>query len=1364
MPVVWCTDPNSVNSQPTAFALHGIQLQGNVTEKQVMALRELVNAAAEGRLILPSDGTFVLLDSGISIESSILGSAGKKENSKDLNHKDCDKENSAALNKSEDKQKNTYILMPVTPSHANSKCSNEHAVNSNNNSCSAIMQNEAEKALKFNAPNNEEQADENILYEFLCCAKCMNEMYAARERSTTSSPSSPVSISSNAHRARYLSCSSVGSISNCPYAAQPELRDARHQSSILQRYLKTCSNRILSENQRNNNFKVNELPQNNPLYAVASKYTQKYHRKHCNVLARKRQHYHKLPMQSVKIFHNRNTPSAGSNSNSLATTPTTTTAVLNKTEQSLGEQKSNSNLLTVVKANPLPLYATVNKNSNNSKLAQSSIKDIERGRHVSVMSAVPSPYTMLANNQQNKCHCNASANASSACPPIINSNEQKPSSRQRKFGAVTGGLQDSLHSARILINSKAYEFEELALQVKPSTSQVETAIKNCDDNSDRDLITFEEIANNSQNCDNLANCQTAADTLDLLCQPNPETVEAELPLAQARSNNSSRKTSFDSTCTISSMDSGFMDMQNKLDNSGQTNNASPDANAPNSLEQLFSNACSNNRECSSNEGGEKIARLNYKECLTQSRNRRKSYEEFKALHAAAAQVLAANNSNSQVMRKNQNLKCSKVKQEMKENENSNESTPGLTVEQQQQTTPTSLIAVDALDFLGNLGVNLQSKPDCQSNQLESTTTTITTSSEMDISIPAVAGNSSSSSTLKQTTCAVNTSLDQALTTTEILRKNSDYLAKILDNKLTMNGKEKEKAHIRRKSYEEFKRLVKEAAGAEELSETTQSPFKRQNSRQRKSLNAFMQMRRSLSKQETASNAIDLVVMQNSLSLPPLGSSNGANSSKNSAYKRNFKIYDKLVYGTIYDIIQRKNDIYNLTYQKYDKYMTYGTIYEILHRKSSQTCTAAGAELFQRKSLSAIMEKEKEKEKDDKNCKATKEKLTKTAGNKSELIYDIIQKQQQQQQQQQKNLTVQSLKESTTRKYGTIYDILQGEKLDSIETASGLQQKGKNRFKVSKIDETDAKIKSKNENTSEINTETTAAAVSNSSENLNKTTEYCEPSKATAKAMKPNKMRRLSNILSYKVNTSALPKLTKTQESSAEEQKKESPTANEKYKIPSCNLIPFDSEELYSRIVAQHRALVHNNNHKSYSQQTSPNAIVKSNSLDAISSSVALTPPATPSPPRPRRSLKQQHHCPLHGNTKKLSLDHTSVSNKSEDLPQRRWSANQMLPSSITTIATTKCKCAESSNILAATEKCCSTLLANCSEQLNNKCDQCLLCVKCFNTHHSCTTNCNSNETTTTATTANTLAVKSNKKGKSRRLSEFTRGEFLNEKL
>ncbi|KXJ80415.1 hypothetical protein RP20_CCG025128 [Aedes albopictus] len=42
MPVVWCTDPNS-SEKRQPFALQGIQLQGNITEKHVLAMKELIS-------------------------------------------------------------------------------------------------------------------------------------------------------------------------------------------------------------------------------------------------------------------------------------------------------------------------------------------------------------------------------------------------------------------------------------------------------------------------------------------------------------------------------------------------------------------------------------------------------------------------------------------------------------------------------------------------------------------------------------------------------------------------------------------------------------------------------------------------------------------------------------------------------------------------------------------------------------------------------------------------------------------------------------------------------------------------------------------------------------------------------------------------------------------------------------------------------------------------------------------------------------------------------------------------------------------------------------------------------------------------
>lgn len=118
MPVVWCSDPNSTNNKPTAFALQGIQLQGNITEQHVLALRQLINAASEGRLLLPTEGGVLLLDCGIGVGSLIVQKQDVIETIEIVEEK--------------------IVVQPPPPPPTPFK-------------------------------------DYEILYEFLCCAKCMND-------------------------------------------------------------------------------------------------------------------------------------------------------------------------------------------------------------------------------------------------------------------------------------------------------------------------------------------------------------------------------------------------------------------------------------------------------------------------------------------------------------------------------------------------------------------------------------------------------------------------------------------------------------------------------------------------------------------------------------------------------------------------------------------------------------------------------------------------------------------------------------------------------------------------------------------------------------------------------------------------------------------------------------------------------------------------------------------------------------------------------------------------------------------------------------------------------------------------------------
>lgn len=132
MPVVWCSDPNSNSKKPTAFALQGIQLQGNLSEQHVLAVRELISAAAEGRLLLPSDGGIVLLDCGVGVGSVIIQDSYNPE-------QESNKENVAGVVQQKPELHN--IDNGVT----------------------------RKEFTEFGHLKNE------ILYEFLCCARCTNE-------------------------------------------------------------------------------------------------------------------------------------------------------------------------------------------------------------------------------------------------------------------------------------------------------------------------------------------------------------------------------------------------------------------------------------------------------------------------------------------------------------------------------------------------------------------------------------------------------------------------------------------------------------------------------------------------------------------------------------------------------------------------------------------------------------------------------------------------------------------------------------------------------------------------------------------------------------------------------------------------------------------------------------------------------------------------------------------------------------------------------------------------------------------------------------------------------------------------------------
>ncbi|XP_055918969.1 uncharacterized protein LOC129951006 [Eupeodes corollae] len=1077
MPVVWCTDPNSVNNKPTAFALHGIQLQGNVTEKQVLALRELVNAAAEGRLILPSDGTFVLLDSGISIESSIVKSATQSAKSEDADANDkenIDSHHHGAEHHQSQKSvlplkqpnKNTYILMPVTSSSSNNVDQSVPPPLPPAGSKLSAKPPDLEPKYSSDGCDNgmETTSTDDILYEFLCCAKCMNDNYS---RCPTNSLSSSTKMNS---------------------------------AIMLQRYLKTCSRSCKADQEHD------------PIYTIANKYSKQRQKRHLNIaVARNKQKFGKSSQLKFHIHNGK---------------------VLHHQHHSAGLQ----NALKM----EFPIYATVNKQQCKSEQLQAIVEspcqrcsqsDIDR------IFTIQEDATISNDAQQ----------------PICDSNET----------------------------------------VNPSNVQQPDLIIFDDDDAVQAPIAEEE--------------HILSESISRLV-----TIDEEEKPADNNSNGSSRKTSFDSTCTISSMDSGFIEMQNRMDQKQMHPPLSSvfDGRLMNKDTQ---GAAVENPE----EKGEKIARLNYKECLTQSRNRRKSYEEFKAIFSSATTSPPTISSLARETTDKLEKPASRRRsyQEFRSMFAPDFAPLSAGASSSSNHHLESILEQSKCPLAAGSSSDKENE---RATNLEVHSPSMTTTAMATATAPAKATSTSATASMEKR----NAKLLSKETETTILRKNSDFLSKILDHNLISN--EKEKARIRRKSYEEFKKLVREcetfdatanatststttatteSATAAAAAATASSPFKRQNSRQRKT--ASFLMRRNPSKEiERTTDVHNLKAIISKLDSDIEAA--GKVLSKSESYKRNFKIYDKLVYGTIYDIIQRKNDIYNLTYQKYDKYMTYGTIYEILHRKTSQS------DLFDRKSLSAISEKG-EKNKSDKKSPT--------------MIYDIIQRHQKQQQQLQQQEEGNSPSNTigsvpSVKKYGTIYDIVR-EGGESIEKPSKLT---KNRFSVSKIDESGANLDiSVTDGPSTILTPPKRAD------------DEVEPK--VLKAKKPTKMRRFSNILSYK---SSAPSSAQVASASVKTQAIEEAMTVEAAKIDSIqeepktetlsceDLLALDTDELYSRI------------NKDRFDLSRSGHMIKSSSLDAISTSAAaLSPPCSPKiPAKHHLKLLNQHQKRL---SKKLSIDNSEIS-------------------------------------------------------------------------------------------------------------------------
>lgn len=819
IPVVWCSNPNSTNQKPTAFALHGIHLQGNITEKQVLALRELLTAAAEGRLVLPSDGGVVSLDCGINIGSTIV--TEQQSNTSPLDH-------------IAETEENTVVVSQI---------------DENNVSVASKQYEETENCFepKYSVMSKTPSLNHyDELYEFLCCAKCMND--------------------------------------------KTNRKCSKNKTKYFEKYLQK-------------KFRPEALSINN-------RHCPKYSTRPIRKVSKSYSFVKPKPVRHQKLLvHN-------------AVTPT---------------------------------YATVNK---------------------------------IAKNKTNLC------------------NEMNISTINTSVSPTNIAIQNEDVNLKEILNN------ELANELNLPTQTAKDLDENNKCDNKKDLAKDNGMHNQSLSSEPAINLEktntvfwnTSLDyaAINYTTKSNdiPASHEPNNLLLDLSSNSSSRKTSFDSTCTISSMDSGFIEMQNKLDgNTTQTDSGqnklndldvidarTVDSQSPMNVQLDSKDMCKSGKTfeippivitsdisetLNETQGNDKF-KLNVTECVHHSRNRRKSYEEFKALFHP--------NSSAQ---------------------------------------------------------NSQAKNNCRSHST-------------------------------------------------IIEPSPELLKPLPDDN---------KIKSRRKSYEEFKKLIRDCEENISNNDKMAEKFQKKNSKRQckkglplnsndSSTSKYDEknMEVKATKTNVCGTIYDIVHRKLSINNNKGNQTNESNQksldsvrNKHDVYKVNAKIYDKLIsYGTIYDIIQKKNDIYIEKYEKYDKYMTYGTIYEITQRKSEEY------EVFQRKR--ALSEKFHKRLNDE--C------ISKYSTLNFGTIYDMLQRRQD---------TITSNK-SKDRKLSNAKDV--------VTLTDTNKEKSSSRFSMKKVNENELKLETADKNTDKDSPKT-----------------YSEPK--SPKFKRQNRIRRFSNILSY--NPKHETKSTKTSE-------------------------------------------------------------------------------------------------------------------------------------------------------------------------------------------------------------------------------------------
>lgn len=994
MPVVWCSDPNSAN-KPTAFNLQGIQLQGNISEKHVLAVKELINAASEGRLVLPADGAIVLLDCGIGLGSMIIGDNNKNKLIYTNNNNSISNETSGYNSNQHqyhhrqqhvrnNNSKNADDAIQAAAAHHHNRIINNsrnNQVTSSSSSITPLKNILITKALVHNPVLETGIASQLPSITSTAASSNTNDVKTALISASPSSSSSSIPIINNSnnndeHRSMTTSTSSPSIVRRISSTSVAQLRSASSKSSSSSSSSQSSELSISNDKPPENNVVQNN--DNDILYEFLC----------CAKCMNDANN-----MKCSNFSHNKNI----ANNNKKLIARYLNTKIKSRLNfdpvYNISNRHSKRFLNSKILKNKEFKKLLVKKNSflnDKQKFIRKNINSFQ-----CIETSSPSPTPLLVDD------------TTTATTPVY------------------ATVNKNLKSSKLLDNI-----------VELNNSSFSASQQNLDESN-----------SNKENIDSL---------------------DDAVAIAAAVNAAASRKTSFDSTCTVSSMDSGFIEMQNRLENSNNlqpktatTATSSPATTTPLSeknIKIVVSEEMENpivtttapsqiqSQENTRNDCQLKTYLNINKECLPQSKSRRKSYEEFKSLfkQTTTSSVLSPSSSSATSTTNNINYGC--------------------TIS------------------------NTSTKLNC-TNKLE-----IVDEKEK-----------------------------------EVNNNNSDN-----DNNCNENIKS------RRKSYEEFKKLVKNCDNIDvsELNNnnlisnssttiTNINKFKRKNSK-RLSLNRdkFKNILLNNNQQKSDVNGNNSKIIDNDIV-----------KQKDDIYKNNQKIYDKLIsYGTIYDIIQRKTDIYNKAYRKYDKYMTYGTIYEILHRKSDNNSEGDG---FQRKR--ALSEKFYKRNSVGCGIPTSGSNTTKALNDDNSLngSGEIISK----------NFNYSSLK------FGTIYDIIQGKQIDNVqrnnegsktlstiydiiltkklETANMANTSNasqnvtggvnnskqlKNRFLVKKITEEDLLHDKKNDVNLQPNATISSSGIPSSSGsdvgNKHVVAGEYTVAKPTTNVIQNKKQRRFSNILSY----------------------------------------------------------------------------------------------------------------------------------------------------------------------------------------------------------------------------------------------------------